>query len=265
MPPKSKPPRHPAEIEGLRAHLASRGTSASHSKTLCYYADLYLDWCGSRGLDLAGYDFHLAGLTAVTATTKKTRRVAARAYHAYVGDEQRRLRPSGDRPLRADVVAAYASTYPQVRAWLRKRVRPAPPEVADDILQDAALSLVRWPAADGADAGAIVFRSVRSALIDWYKTQGHEFTADLDRELPRRISGRSHPEQERRLYVREVLALLASLPGVGAQGLLLRACTGEPWEEVAKSLGLRCKPLAEAVLETRIELRELVRRKGWLA
>jgi hypothetical protein len=218
------------------------------ARTRVSYARLYLEWCGND-LDYVGYVRFLKAQR-FSEGVLRARRAAAGFLHAFVGLPVQRKSASRGRELQPQIVAALESRRDPIMAWLFGKTRCR--ETCEEIYQEAALRLARWPPPPEVPAFAALFRAVRSTLLDFMRKGDAPELSFL--EIENLHSRTTRPDT--RVFLREVLSMLGQIEGVGAHGLRIRCETEDGWDQIACRLGVRERVLERQVATARRDLRD---------
>ena len=140
------------------------------------------------------------------------------------------------------------------RALLRGARRVLPEGRAEDALQQALLSA--WTALQRGDEvrdlRPWLFRIVHNCALNALRVSGYEYD-ELHDSL--RIADAPGDELERRAVMRQTLASVAALPDRQREALLRTAVSGDPQDEVARSLGLSDNALRQLLHRARVTVR----------
>jgi RNA polymerase sigma factor (sigma-70 family) len=140
------------------------------------------------------------------------------------------------------------------RPLLRGARRVLPEARAEDALQLALLSA--WTALqlgdEVRDLRPWLFRIVHNCALNALRVSGYEYD-ELHDSL--RIADAPGDELERRAVMRQTLASVAALPDRQREALLRTAVSGDPQDEVARSLGVSDNALRQLVHRARVSIR----------
>lgn len=140
------------------------------------------------------------------------------------------------------------------RSLLRGARRVLPEGRAEDALQQALLSA--WTALQRGDEvrelRPWLFRIVHNCALNALRVSGYEYD-ELHDAL--RIADAPGDELERRAVMRQTLASVAALPDRQREALLRTAVSGDPQDEVARSLGVSDNALRQLVHRARVSIR----------
>ena len=140
------------------------------------------------------------------------------------------------------------------RALLRGARRVLPEGRAEDALQQALMSA--WTALQRGDEvrdlRPWLFRIVHNCALNALRVSGYEYD-ELHDSL--RIADAPGDELERRAVMRQTLASVAALPDRQREALLRTAVSGDPQDEVARSLGLSDNALRQLLHRARVTVR----------
>jgi RNA polymerase sigma factor (sigma-70 family) len=140
------------------------------------------------------------------------------------------------------------------RPLLRGARRVLPEGRAEDALQQALLSA--WTALQRGDEvrdlRPWLFRIVHNCALNALRVSGYEYD-ELHDAL--RIADAPGDELERRAVMRQTLASVAALPDRQREALLRTAVSGDPQDEVARSLGVSDNALRQLVHRARVSIR----------
>lgn len=140
------------------------------------------------------------------------------------------------------------------RSLLRGARRVLPEGRAEDALQQALLSA--WTALQRGDEvrelRPWLFRIVHNCALNALRVSGYDYD-ELHDAL--RIADAPGDELERRAVMRQTLASVAALPDRQREALLRTAVSGDPQDEVARSLGLSDNALRQLLHRARVTVR----------
>ena len=152
--------------------------------------------------------------------------------------------------------AFYDKTAPQLRSYLRRVSGDA--SIADDLLQESYLRLLRAPLADAGEDHRrfYLFRIATNLLRDHFRANKHSFAP-----LPEMPSA-SHAAREFEL-AHDLEPLLLQLKPRERELLWLAYVEGYRHDEIAEFLRCRSASVRPMLFRARARLAELLRARGW--
>lgn len=152
--------------------------------------------------------------------------------------------------------AFYESTAPQLRGYLRRVTGDA--SVADDLLQESYLRLLRAPAAPTEEAHRrhYLFRVATNLLRDHFRA-AKRFAPPVQETQDKAHAGRDFALQ------RDVGRFLAELKPRERELLWLAYAEGYRHDEIAKMMSCRAASVRPMLFRARQRLADLLRARGW--
>ena len=152
--------------------------------------------------------------------------------------------------------AFYETTAPQLRAYLRRVTSDA--SIADDLLQESYLRLLRAPAAPTEEAHRrhYLFRVATNLLRDHFRAAKRFAPA-----LPE-VQDKAHPSRDFTLE-RDLGQFLAELKPRERELLWLAYVEGYRHDEIAKVMSCRSASVRPMLFRARQRLADLLRAGGW--
>lgn len=172
-------------------------------------------------------------------------------------DENATRRPAGVPSMdEAEFRVFYEQTAPQLRGYLRRVTGDA--GLADDLLQESYLRMLRTPLAPTEDAHRkhYLFRVATNLLRDHFRASKHAFVALAEEPRP------AQPNRDLALE-RDFEKLLLELKPRERELLWLAYVEGYRHEEIAKLMSCRTSSIRPMLFRARGRLAELLRARGW--
>lgn len=156
----------------------------------------------------------------------------------------------------AEFRAFYESTAPQLRAYLLRVTGDA--SVADDLLQESYLRLLRAPGAPGEEAHRrhYLFRVATNLLRDHFRVAKRFAPAVAE------MQDTAHPSRNFALE-RDLGRFLAELKPRERELLWLAYVEGYRHDEIAKMMSCRSASVRPMLFRARQRLAEVLRARGW--